>query len=314
MKELDTQTTLIATIEALMSERGLSQADVARQSSVGATQLNQWLKGKYPGDNAAIDDSMQRWLNSTAATDTDVTKLLTQKRWADTQTSNQITDKLLFAQTAGDVVVVYGGAGVGKTETARRYAMGYSSVWHVTMSADTASKQAALEEIAITMGMRDYPSTPAGLRRVIEARIRGTGGLLIIDEAQELKKEALESVRTLHDRTGVGLALLGNEKVYSQLTGSRRQADFAQLFSRIGSRQRLIKPKKSDIKSVAQAWGITAKPVLDLLSDLGQKPGGLRSVVKTLRQAVMMTGKAHPQLSSEEIVAAWKEHGGDANA
>ena len=76
---------------------------------------------------------------------------------------------------------------------------------------------------------------------MIVQRLQGTKGLLILDEAQHLMLPALESLRSIHDATACGLVLMGNEAVYSRLSG-RHSAEFAQLYSRVGSVLKLENP------------------------------------------------------------------------
>src|ERR1035437_1267786 len=52
----------------------------------------------------------------------------------------------------------------------------------------------------------------------------GTGGLLVIDEAQHLSVAALDQIRSIHDATDLGIALVGNQQVYARLTGGNRAA------------------------------------------------------------------------------------------
>ena len=86
-------------------------------------------------------------------------------------------------------------------------------------------------------------------------RVNGVRGLLIVDEAQHLSLRALETLRALHDATGAGLALMGNAVVYARLTGGRRAAEFAQLFSRVGKRVRLTQVEEGDRRRSAGSLG-----------------------------------------------------------
>ena len=106
---------------------------------------------------------------------------------------------------------------------------------------------------------------------------------------------------------------MGNERVYAQLTGGNKGAEFAQLFSRVGVRVRLTKPKAADINAVAAAWDVSGKPQQAALRNIGARNGALRGVVKTLGQAAMMRSGSMSELTEEDILNAWKKYGGAAD-
>ena len=97
-----------------MEQHGISQAEVARQSSINASALSPYLKGTYKGNVNEINVQIKKWLNTQAHIATDVTSLLTAEHWADTPTSRTIMEKLMLAHVTGDMVMIYGNAGVGK--------------------------------------------------------------------------------------------------------------------------------------------------------------------------------------------------------
>jgi len=276
---------------------------------VASSRLNQWLSGKYRGDNEAVAADMRRWLNARSERTTAAGHLPEAPAWIATETAQRILSALAYAQMAGDISVVYGGAGVGKTCTARQYARENPNVWIATMTPSAAGVVTSLERIAHAMGLRDMPQGGARIEAAIIDRLRGTAGLLVVDEAQHLSKLALESVRSLHDATGVGLTLLGNDQVYAQLTGGARQAHFAQLFSRVGNRMRLGGPTDADVTILAEAWCIEAgaKPICRKIA--GQ-PGALRGLTKALRMAAMAAAGEGNTLAKEHIKFAWESLGG----
>jgi DNA transposition AAA+ family ATPase len=170
----------------------------------------------------------------------------------------------------------------------------------------------ALEEVAFALGLREISGGAARLKRAIIARLRGTKGLMIVDEAQHLGTAALDELRTLHDATEVGLALVGNESVYARMTGGNRAAYLDRLFSRIGKRVRLVRSHKDDIDALIDAWGIDAKECRQVLHDIAAKPGALRGITKVLRLASRIAAGRRHKLSCEDIRAAWLDLGGEA--
>ena len=77
----------------------------------------------------------------------------------------------------------------------------------------------------------------------IHDRLKGTDKVIIIDEAQNLRFDALEELRSLSDpddltgESGTGICLIGNSEVYSRMLG-KQEAQFAQQFSRVRFRRR----------------------------------------------------------------------------
>jgi hypothetical protein len=230
-------------------------------------------------------------------------------QWVELPTAaKKIMPVLQYAHMAGDIAVIYGGAGVSKTRTCEQYQRLYPNVWMATMSPDTSGVAGCLEECAHEIGLRDIKPGAARMRREIVSRLKRSGGLLIVDEAQHLSVQALEELRTVHDRTGIGMVLSGNESVYARLTGGSRQATFAQLFSRIGKRLRLHRPLKTDCYELAAAFGIECDPKIKaVLADIGQRPGGLRGLAKTLRLASMFAAANGGTVGKEHIIAGWKD-------
>jgi DNA transposition AAA+ family ATPase len=170
-----------------------------------------------------------------------------------------------------------------------------------------------LEELLYALGIKETRGiSTARMQRLAVARLAGTRGLLVVDEAQHLSLNALETLRAIHDAAAIGLALVGNEHVYSRLTGNGKSALFAQLFSRIGRREALRKPPVSDVEALASGWEIAGKEGFEFLRRIAATPGALRQMVKTLRLAAQFARAAGEALSAQHLKAAWGELSGEA--
>jgi DNA transposition AAA+ family ATPase len=275
----------------------LSQAEVARQAGIPASTLSQYLRDLYPGDVAKVEGALIRWLDTQAVT-ADVAELLPSlPPFVDTPTSRRITVGLQYAQSARNIVMVYGAAGVGKTRTIRQYRKTHSNVWMVTVDPMLAQLGALLDATATTLGVPDGRRDPASLRKAIITKLKGTGGLLVYDEAQHLTDKALEGVRAIHDAVndgldnddvGVGVALVGNTVLYTRLRGQKRAHDFAQVTRRIGKYVRLDGPTNADIQAIAAAFRLEGPDELDAARQIASRPGALGLLEQVLKQAWLM--------------------------
>ena len=308
-----TQDALRAHIRLMTEGSDLSQKQIAREAGVNDGALNQWLQAKYRGNNEVVFEKLRSWVEYRERSQEAAGIMPQAPTFVSTPTAGRILPVLSYAQMAADFCVVYGGAGVGKTSTAKHYKATNPNVWLATMTPDCSTVPAVLDEVATAFGINNEKGGASSkLRREIVGRMRGTGGLLIIDEAQHLNTSGIETIRSLYDATEVGVVLAGNESVYSRITGGARAAHFAQVFSRIGKRLRLNHPIDGDAQMIAEAFGITGKAERDLLADIALKPGALRGMVKVIRNATMFAAGAGSQISSDLIRASWRDLGGEA--
>ncbi len=303
---VNTNDTLTRFRKALEST-GLTQAVVAKEAGLSPASLAQLLNGTYNADPANQLKKLDAWLSLREEKQA-APMVPDAPDWVETPTAVRINGALKFAHGFNDMTVIYGSAGLGKTATCKAYRQQYASVWHATMTPASSSVAGCLDEICIALGIKNPPASALRMQREILRRITGTNGLMIIDEAQHLSTAALDAIRSLHDSAEIGFALVGNEAVYASMTGGNRASHLDRLFSRIGKRVRLTRASKKDVVALAIAMGVSPddKKSLDFLADeVGNKAGALRSVVKTLRLAVMFAAGAQPAHS--HIKAAWKD-------
>lgn len=289
---------------------GLTQALIAKESGVSATTLSQWLADQYPGDNDAVALKVKRWLDARQAREAEQRRMPAAPDYVSTPTAERVVIALQYAQMASDITIIYGGAGLGKTSALNHYAKISPQVWVATMTPASASVVTCLEEICEKLGIA-YSGGASRLHRAILKKISGTGGLLVIDEAQHLSVAALDQLRSIHDATGIGLALVGNEAVYSRMAGGQRAPYLDRLFSRIGKRVPLTGASKQDVHSLASAWGI-GDDCRKTLEGIAALPGALRGMTKAIRLASATASAAARDVCCDDVRAAWKELGGAA--
>lgn len=288
---------------------GKTQRALAREAGVSESALSQWMRRRFEGDAAALVQKLEQWeVNQEAAADT---KLPLVGTWVETETGLNIARALEFAQVAPSISLIYGAAGVGKSTAVARYSMQRPNVWCLTSSPAANGVIATLTDVAGALGMRGLPQHAFQIAREIVQRARGTGGLLVVDEAQHLSQPALEQLRNIHDVAGIGLALSGNETVYTRIAGGRGRAVFAQFTSRLGCRLRLSAPATEDVDAILASWQIEGQPEVQFGRTIAMSPGGLRGLFQMLRQASIAARAADKPVNLRLMRSAWRELGGE---
>lgn len=298
-------------VRAVMAGGKLSQALVAKESGLSSSAINQWLSRTYAGDNEAVDAKLRIWIEAHRARVAAGDQLPEAPAYVDTPTAARVISALSYAQVAGDIAVSYGAAGLGKTSACQQYQRSRPNVWIATMAPDCAGVVTSLQEICDALGVPEAGGARA-MARAICKRVRDTHGLLVIDEAQHLTTAALDEVRSIHDATGIGIALVGNEGVWARMAGGRNSAQLDRLFSRVGKRLALRKSTDADIRALVAAWGITDTKCMPVLIEIARRPGALRGLTKTLRLASMQAAAEERAICCEDVRAAARELGGPA--
>lgn len=211
----------------LMTRKGYSQTQVAVAIGKSTAVINQYLQGKYAGDVPAIDALARSFINR------EVEKEKSQKitaRFVPTVTSRKGMDVIRYAHLDGDLNVIYGAAGLGKTMILREYAAQHRDA--LLIEADPGyTARVVLEELCGLLGISKRGNMHE-LSEACIAALRDSGRLLMVDEAENLPYRALETLRRIHDKSGIGLVLAGMPRLIINLKGKR--GEYQQLYSRVG--------------------------------------------------------------------------------
>lgn len=178
-----------------------------------------------------------------------------------------------------------------------------------SIGAGTTSVYVNLDPViqAFELGMNGIPRCKGPLSRELRRRLGGTHGVVIVDEADHLDIAALEELRLLQESTRIGLVLMGNHHLYTNMTGGSKTVEFARLFSRIAKRTAIKAPKVNDVKAIAEAWDVTAKKEQEFLLEIAQKPGAIRTMTYTLRLAAMNAYGKGKRVNEDYLREAYEE-------
>jgi len=292
-------------VARVAGQHGWSKAEVARRSGMPEGTFSQWYSGKYAGRLDAQNAKMSAWLEAVDEMQSVAATIPEPPGFVVTRSGRDVIETLTFAQMMPDFVVITLAAGMGKTAACRHYVRSRPNAFLVTMSPHTKTVHGMLVELSAALDIMQH--NPAKLSRAIGQRLRrtGSGSLLIVDEAQNLKDDAVDQLRHLVDIYECGVALVGNEEIYSRFQRSDDGPSYAQIRRRIGKRLRRRKPRPEDIAAILDAWKIEDPGARKFLTGIGNKPGALGQIDKTLRLGFMLAAGAGQPLNVDHLKAAW---------
>ena len=165
-----------------------------------------------------------------------------------------IKEVAALCHTRGRIGVCVGSAGLGKTVAAKEYVKKYIDA--ILIESDYSyTARSLLLELHKALGLSCKGCVYNLMEEVVE-KLQNSGRLIIIDEAENLRREALEITRAIHDKTNVGLLLIVRDVLLQNLRGRQNQYD--QLYSRVMYKKYLD--------------GLVLNDVKDIIAGAGQKP------------------------------------------
>ena len=294
-------------VQEILDDGKINQRQISDQSGVKYGTLTPWMTGKYTGKVERVAAELKKWLDIRENAK-GIRPFIPDPGFIKTPSAEQFFTVLGFAQMLPDMSVIAAKPGLGKTMAIKAYAQTNPNVWRMTAEPSMNGMFSLLLAVGEALGMhhRHYSS----LSQSIQARLRNTKGLLIVDEAQHLPMKLLDQLRTFYDLTGVGLALVGNETVYSNIEGEGRRANFAQLASRIGMQETQLGPRVGDAEAIIKAWGISGEAEVKILKAVSQKPGALRSMSKVIKLAYIAAAGADEDVAEKHLRGAYERLNG----
>lgn len=286
------------------AQLGFGWEPLGKRVGIAAGTLGPWCQGKYQGDNQRVANDVYRYrqlLTSQAQVEVDAPTI---PGFVMTPTARKIMSMLTWAHR-GKIVANAMGPGTGKTMTIGHYRDSITHCFVATMRPSTAGVNNMQIEVLRALGEPEAKGTPQALSRRICDKVRAMQALIVFDEAQHLSEKAIEEIRSWHDETGVGIALLGNHEVIGRLEGGNRKAAYAQLYSRVSMRHEQMLPTEIDARVLADEWGIAADDQLKFLISVALRPGGLRGMTMVLELATMIAAAEQRKVSVGDMQDAW---------
>lgn len=218
---------LITQLNDVMVRCGYTQTHVARAIGRSSAVINQYLQGKYEGDVTDVEERISSFVSRELEKQSN---RRVKAQFVATKMADNGLEMLSYAHAYCEICVLHGEAGLGKTMILSEYAARNRDA--ILIEADTGyTARALLGELCRQLGVK----VRGNIHELIDAcvrELRDSGRLLMVDEAELLPYRALEVLRRLHDKAGIGIVLAGMPRLVTNLKGNR--GEFAQLYSRVG--------------------------------------------------------------------------------
>lgn len=218
---------IVNELSAMMTQKGWSQAQAARGIGLSPAVVNQYLQSKYNGDVKAVDEKVRQFI--LREQERDKSRRI-KPVYVATLMALKGRDVIRMAHMDGEINVIYGDAGMGKTMIVRQYAKDHLDA--VLIEADPGyTARVVLEELCNKLGLSKRGNMHELSESIIQT-LRESGRIILVDEAENLPYRALETLRRIHDKSGVGIVLVGMPRLILNLKGKR--GEYKQLYSRVG--------------------------------------------------------------------------------
>lgn len=226
--------------------------------------------------------------------------------FCETQTAANLTRLFRVCHSAGEMGIVTGQPGVGKTTAAQRYVESTPRAYLVTISPATSALVPCLTRIGECFGAFSSTNGASPWSEAIRRwlRVQPEPPLLLIDEAHHLSDAAVEELRSIFDDRGLGLVFIGSSEIRERWTGPR----WAQLASRVYQSLPLKGPEIKDVDAICDMMGLPDRKSRSLLNRAARQPGGLRVVRRILEIAIALAGPGN-LIRAEHIDAALTDRG-----
>ena len=269
------------------AKSGMNQTMLARGIGVSPASISMYLNDTYAekgGKYETIEPKIEAFL--------EVQESKAQREelvlgFVSTKTTRRISEVMRDAHEAGDTVVIYGQAGLGKTQAVKNYCEKNPAAILIEANPSFTAlvlmrKLAAAAKVSTVGSLND-------LFESVSDRLRDSGRLIVVDEAENLPLRALEIIRRLHDDTGCGLVLSGMPRLVANLRG--KHGELVQLYSRVSVALNLgDSMPDEELEEIARA----AMPEADdatIAELVKQSNGNTRRMSKLMRGAVRTANK-----------------------
>lgn len=290
---------ILENLKSYLETSDIDQSTLAKRLGKSSTQISLYVNGKYKGDVETLENDIRKYLKMVEGKKKHKCLKL---NFEHTSVAKNILKIAEMCQFNGELGVCYGASGLGKT-TALEYLKKEGSGIILVDPDENATPRAILKQIADGVKLETYDMLPEDFIANIIKKLKKSGYLIVVDEAENLKPDVFRTLRKLHDRCEgtCGLLFLGTERLYGNL--AKRKGEFDYVLNRVSLKFQLKSLTLEDVKMlVIQIFPDVSDEIVKLFSKYTNN--NARVLFNTLKRCKDIIDNNNTQLCEDVIQEA----------
>ena len=284
---------LVEELKALIKNKKYTMSYVAKAINISNAALHLWLNNNYKGNVKKINFAVANFIEIEKLRENRVTI-----DFVKTSVVSNIFDIAKICHVESEIGVCYGSAGLGKTFAVKKYAIDNPDI--ILVEADLGyTPKVLFSEIHKKLGFDGFGTIHGMFLNIID-KLKSSGRLIIVDEAEHLPYKSLELLRRVYDKANVGILLVGMPRLIMNLKGEQRQ--YAQLYSRVGIAKQLAGLTEEDKKAIISSVIPNYTSVYSLISKYCY--GNTRVLTKILVRALRIAQINNTEVDEDTLKAS----------
>jgi len=218
-----------------------------------------------------------------------------------TSVAQEVEMVLKLAHLDHTMGMLYGDSGLGKTRAAREYAKKHPGLIFIECKS-WSNRITIANELATALRIdRSEGSVAVLLQRAARA-LKGTGRMLVIDNAHFFKPQVLDDLWGIYDESGCSIVVMGVPKLWDRMS-DRNGWRYDQFQSRVGVTRHVLMITGEDVRKWLAANGITDPKIVAEFDKKKNLPGHLRylSQILTKLKRICDAAKCEPTVKHFEM-------------
>lgn len=239
---------IIEQFHNMLKEGKLKSITTASKSiGISNSALSLWLNGKYEGRVEEIERKVANFLHLMKEREFSQGDEI---KWVDgIKNCELVLDIARLTHIQRSIGVVIGKSGMCKTMSLGKYHADHPDTIYIEADGAYSAKE-VMKELHQACGFNGIGHLNR-LKKDIINKLRGSGRMIIIDQTEYLSSRALDLIRSIHDKAGIGILLAGLPDLMDNIKGVGGVHE--QIYTRIGAAVELEPLTDEDIQKLVSA-------------------------------------------------------------